>query len=380
MIIDSDLAGDPGGSTLRIASDFTGRAAIVVRGSGVRLAGFSIEGNRRTSDARAGLPPYDVPFARFTRGNGILVDGAADVRIDGIDLREIAGFAVLVSASREISIDRVHIRDSGSRDFAGRNNTTGGILLEAGTTDFLVARSDFRNVSGNGLWTHSIYTAPRNARGRFVENTFDTIGRDALQVGHAFEVRVERNSGKAIGYPPDAVDATPVAIDTAGNVERSLYSHNRFEQIQGKCIDLDGFHDGDVVGNRCRDVRGYGVVMNNTNPDMQSQNIRILANDLDGMLYGGIFVIGTGHTVAQNRLSHVNSGRCDNCIFQPDEPEMLRSGIYLGRRAERAAPAHANLIEENQISGYKMTGRCVSSAPGISGNIVRNNICRNDPQ
>ena len=78
------------------------------------------------------------------------------------------------------------------------------------------------------MWTHSLYTSPRNARGLFAGNIFDTIGRDALQVGHAFDVRVEGNSGRAIGLPADIVDATPVAIDTAGNVERSVYARNRF--------------------------------------------------------------------------------------------------------------------------------------------------------
>ena len=170
------------------------------------------------------------------------------------------------------------MHDSGSRDAAGRNNTTGGILLEEGTTDFRVTSCDFRNVRGNGVWTHSLYTSPRNARGLFADNSFDTIGRDALQVGHAFDVRVEGNTGARIGYPPDIVDATPVAIDTAGNVERSSFTRATvFDDINGKCIDLDGFHDGEVSRNVCCTlVRGYGIVMNNTNPDMQSRNIRVI--------------------------------------------------------------------------------------------------------
>jgi hypothetical protein len=379
MVVDTDLEGNPAGSILRMAADFQGRAAIVVRGNGVRLRDFDIEGNRPTREVRTGLPPYDVPFARFTTGNGILIDGATGVAIDRVHFREIAGFAVLAHAARRVAIANIRVRDSGSRDANGKNNTTGGVLLEHGTADFRVTDSEFRNIRGNGLWTHSLYTAPRNARGLFANNTFEMIGRDALQAGHAVDIRIERNSGRGIGFPRDIVDATPVAIDTAGNVERSAYVSNRFEVINGKCIDLDGFHDGEVSWNQCSSVFGYGLVMNNTNPDMQSRGIRIIGNSFFETKYGGIFVIGTGHRIAQNRLVNVNSEHCDDCIFLAGEPEMLRSGIYLGKRAERPDPAHGNVVEDNEITGYKMAERCVQSAPGITNNVIRNNVCRDLP-
>ena len=93
--------------------------------------------------------------------------------------------------------------------------------------------------------------------------------------------------------------AIPVAIDTAGNTDRSVYSNNRFTGINGKCIDLDGFHHGEVTGNVCVNQRNFGIVMNNTNPDMQSEGITIADNTIDGGLYGGIFVIGTGNKLPQ---------------------------------------------------------------------------------
>jgi hypothetical protein len=60
---------------------------------------------------------------------------------------------------------------------------------------------------------------------------------------------------------------------------------------------------------------------------------------------------------------------------------MLRSGIYLGRGAERPAPAQGNTIEDNEITGFKMDARCVEFAPGIppSWNTVRNNRCASTP-
>jgi len=383
----TEVRGAPAGTVLRLAPGFTGRAAIVVRGNGVRLAGFTIDGNRDALETRSGLPPWNVPFARFTRANGVLAEGITGLTIEGVRFRNIAGFAVLASRAREVAIDRVQVADSGSRNAAGRNNTTGGILLEEGTAGFQVTRCDLMRIRGNGVWTHSLYTSPRNTRGVIAQNRFAEIGRDAIQVGHAVDVRVEDNAGRRIGYPADTVDledrAYPVAIDTAGNVERCLYAHNRFEEIDGKCMDLDGFHDGEIRGNSCVN-RGtsyhfgnYGIVMNNSNPDMRSQNIRVIENLIDGPQFGGIFLIGTGHLVARNRLLHVNASHCDTCYYLADQPDMLRCGIYLGLGAERPDPARGNTIEDNEISGYKMKSRCIGMAPGIQAgwNRIRDNRC-----
>jgi len=384
----TDLGGDASGTVLRAAPGFVGRAVIVVRGGNVRLHDLTIDGDREAIEVPQELPPYDTPFARFTRGNGVLAEDLAGLKIENVRFRNIAGFAALASHAHDVSIDRVEVEDSGSRNFAGRNNTTGGILLEEGTTDFRVMRPILRNIRGNGIWTHSLYRSPRNARGIIALGAFENIGRDAIQVGHASAIRVEENSGTRIGFPADDVDvegrAIPVAIDTAGNVDGSSYVNNRFREINGKCIDLDGFHDGEVRGNQCAGSGNYAIVMNNTNWDMQSRNIRVVDNEISGALFGGIFVIGTGHLIARNRLLNLNTAHCNEeaarsgCYYAPGEPDMLQSGIYLGRGAERPAPAWGNRIEENEITGFKMDTRCIGRAPATQPdwNTVRNNRCR----
>jgi len=388
----TELRGAPSGTALHAAPDFAGRALIVVQGNNIVLRDFTVDGNRGALEARTGLPPSDTPFARFTHGNGILAIGVDRLTISGIRFREMAGFAILVSQSHSVAIDRVEVADSGSRNPGGRNNATGGILLEEGTSDFQVTRCGLRRIRGNGIWTHSLYTSPRNRQGVIFGNRFAEIGRDAIQVGHAIALRVEENSGERIGFPPEVVDienqAIPAALDTAGNVERSAYLANRFQETDGKCMDLDGFHDGEIRGNTCIN-RGpaaaypfgnYAIVMNNSNPDMRSENIRLLENLVDGANLGGIFVIGTGHRIAHNRLLHLNAAHCDTCIYLAAEPDMLRSGIYLGRGAEHPAPARGNVIEDNQITGYKMSTRCIALAPGIgpSWNTIRANQCEDD--
>jgi hypothetical protein len=186
----------------------------------------------------------------------------------------------------------------------------------------------------------------------------------------------------------EAVDkenrAIPVAIDTAGNVERTVYSGNRYEEIDGKCIDLDGFHDGVVSGNSCYNAGlppdypfgNYGIVMNNSNPDMQSRNIQVVDNVIDGPLYGGIFVIGQGHRVAGNQLLHLNTAHC-GCVYDASQPDILAAGIYLGKGAERPAPSARVVVEDNFVSGYRMKTHCVETAPSIpdAANTVRNNRC-----
>lgn len=395
-----DLDIDGRATTLRFAPDFAGRAALVISGGrNIHIAGLTIDGSRdQIHHAVQDLPPSNTPFARFTRDNGILAEKTSGLRIENVQFRNVAGFPILVSAAEKVRISGVNITDSGSRNARKRNNATGGILLEEGTHDFEVTGCDLRNVMGNGIWTHSLYTSPRSADGHIVSNRIAIVGRDAIQVGHATRVTVEKNTGARIGYPLDAVDieaeATPVTIDTAGNTDVTQYRDNSFEEVNGKCIDLDGFHDGEVRGNSC--INGlprvaypqghYAIVMNNSNPDMQSRNILIWGNRVEGFLYGGLLVIGSGHRVSHNHFVHLNMAHCNEeaarygCLYFPNEPDFLRSGIYLRGKAHRAAITRDNTIEDNEISGYGIASRCVVTGPGVdaSQNRIGHNDCEDD--
>jgi hypothetical protein len=394
---DLDLRG--AGTTIKAAATFRGRALIVIpAGKNIGVHGLSIDGNRDAIARPLGLPPSEAMFSRFTPNSGILAEGVTNLEIADVKATGIAGFTILVNAGHTVRIHNIQITDSGSLNLRKRNNTTGGILLEEGTTDFEVLDCRIANVRGNGIWTHSLYTSARNARGRIAGNEFAMIARDAIQVGHATEVRVENNRGRMIGYPAEEVDlegqAFPVAVDTAGNVDQSAYRNNQFEEIDGKCFDLDGFHDGEVSNNTClneEEVKSYpygnfGIIMNNSNPDMQSRNIRITGNTINGGLFGGIFIIGSGHTVTGNHLLHLNLAHCNepgpiNCASAAaSQPDLLRSGIYLGAGAERPDIAKGNTIENNEIGGYGMSRHCIGVALGVSltANTVAKNECSDD--
>lgn len=391
---DVEVTGYGARTVLRASDSFRGAAIFHVRNAArIRFANLEIDGNRQTLEIRAGLPPYDVPFSKFTSNNGILAENIAGLSISSIKFENIAGFSVLASRSKDVQIDGLRIENSGSRNAGGRNNSTGGILLEEGASDFVVSNCELENVRGNGIWTHSLYTSPRNANGVITGNHFHFIGRDAIQVGHATNINVTGNSGASIGFPVSDVDmearAIPVAIDTAGNTDHCSYTRNRFEEINGKCIDLDGFHDGEVRANTCinRETAehypygNYGIVMNNSNPGMQSQRIDIIGNEIDGSLFGGIFVIGSHNRILKNRLRRLNLAHCNEeaakfgCYYAAGQPDMLRTGIYLGSGAERPAPASDNLVEDNSISGFKMRQRCIAAAPHVF--LSKNRLARN---
>jgi hypothetical protein len=393
---DLTIVGDH--TTLRAVSNFHGRAILSCHNCRqISFRNFAIDGNRLALEKPTPMPPSDKSFASFFSDNGILIEDTDGVSIERVDFANVTNFAALISRSKNIVIEHVSVRDSGSRNAKGRNNTTGGILLEEGTEHFSVGDSTFSNIRGNGVWTHSRYMAPRNRNGKILRNQFSEIGRDAIQVGHAAGIEVAGNQGTRIGFPVDLVDVenggTPVGIDTAGNVEQSTYERNRFEEIDGKCIDLDGFHDGAVRGNICINRRPpedypfghFGIVFNNASIEMRSQNIVVEDNELDGMKFGGIFLIGTGHKILRNRMHHINTAQCNEnrerfgCSVL-GETEVLETGIYLGSHAEHPDPARGNLIDGNTISGWKMKTRCIQGAPGVklSDNLVRNNTCTNE--
>lgn len=396
MAAGSELRGSPQGTMLHMATDFRGSAAILVEGNRVWLHDFSIDGNRAALEVRQDLPPYDRAFAGFTANNGIVADSRDALEIENIKFRKIAGFAILASRSTHVNIRGVTVEDSGSRNSAGGNNATGGVLLEEGSADFAVNACGFRNILGNALWTHSLYTSPRNRRGIFARNRFETIGRDAIQVGHAKNVTVVDNIAVDIGFPLDATDlnnrAIPVGIDTAGDVENASYRGNRIAEINGKCMDLDGMHDSEIRGNVCVNhepaaaypLGNYAIVMNNTNPEMRTRNIRIVENRIERPVFGAIFAIGEGNLIARNWLLDLNIAHCNQniaqyqCNYAAADPQILAAGIYLGRGAERPAPARGNVVENNIITGWGMKTGCVVSAPDIpkGWNTVRDNDCR----
>jgi len=173
-------------TTLRASRDFRGRAVLSCRGCrNIEFHDLAIDGNRAALERPLPLTPGDKPFATFYPNNGILLENTRGVAIDHVKIANVANYAILISHSSDIFISYVTVENSGSHNEKGRNNASGGVLIEEGSGNFTVAGCAFRNILGNGVWTHSFYGSPRNSQGKILNNTFEAIGRDAIQVGHA---------------------------------------------------------------------------------------------------------------------------------------------------------------------------------------------------
>jgi hypothetical protein len=390
------IHGHPTGSTLVLDPGFRGSAAIVVNGaSNVTFSEFAIRGNRTDLKSDWYLPEHYEPFADYYTANGIVVRKTDRVVVRGVRFTAIRSFPIIVNASSHVLVESVVINDCGTLNRAGRNNTTGGILMEEGVTGFQIRRANISRVTGNAIWTHSYSESPRSTDGVILGNTITTVGRDAIQVGHAAGVRVEYNTGSELGFPAEFVDVehhgAAVALDTAGNVDHSFYVNNRFTDVNGQCIDLDGFHDGEVTGNTCLNKKPiesypalhYGIVFGNNNPAATSSNIVVTGNTLEGFAYGGAFLVGARNRVENNRFTGLNLAHCGvtpvpaRCAYALDQPDMLRSGVYLGNNGGRPVATTGNIVRGNTFSGFGIGEHCVTAAPGVSvdRNTVSGNTC-----
>ncbi len=391
------IRGHAGGSLIQFGEHFSGKAAILARdASNLRFSGFAIDGNRGSPrPTPVYLPPSDVTFADFYQNNGIVALNTTGLVIEELDLSRISGFPILVSASRDVLIDSVRVSDSGSLNSIGRNNTSGGILIEEGVQRFTVRRCVLERVAGNAIWTHSNYHSPRNSDGVISANRITGVARDAIQVGHATRVSVRRNRGARIGFPIEHVDregqGNPVAVDSAGDVDLSEYSDNHFRDVNGHCIDLDGFHHGQVLRNSCINLgpdsdyplSTFGAIFNNTNIDMTSAGVVMAENVFHGFAYGGIYAMGLGHRIINNYLLDINRARCtgdpsrNRCQYAPEEPGALRSGVFLTRSGARPAETRGNLVQDNVVVGYGMDRWCAEVGPGVDAeaNVFKENKC-----
>ncbi len=392
---DLEIVGEPT-TVIRAGREFQGRALIsIADAKNIKIRGVQFDGNRGELDRRIDPPPGGTAFAQHFTSNGVLIANSSNIHISDLHFHDMLAFAIIGTSVKRIKIEKVRVVESGSRNASGKNNTSGGILLEEGTDDFEVIDCELRKISGNGIWTHSYPGSPRNYRGLIARNSIETVSRFAIQVGHANKVRVEDNRGKYIGYPASEVERkgteSPAAIAISGKVDEGTLTRNRFEDVNGRCFDLDGFHDGEVSKNVCIN-RGkaedyehgnFALMLNNSYPEMESQLVTIRDNVFDGTKLTGMFIIGKSHEITGNKLLNINKAGCNEggekfrCPQVIGEPNFFQSGIFLAARADRAAPSEDVLIEGNEIRGHKMATRCIMTSTIVVAGKQRigTNIC-----
>ncbi len=361
------------------------------------LTGFTIEGDADMRARPAEAPPADTELRQYFSGNAIVIEGGQGVVVKNMKIKDLSGFAVLTSFDKNTTVEGNEITDSGTRNGKGYNTGAGGVAFTEGSDGFVVRDNTFKRIFGNGVWIHSLARTDRSQNGLIEANRFENISHDVVLISRGYKITVRKNFAKMIGIPADSVNADlrlPAAIGTEGKVDSSVIVDNQFEEVNGRCFDLDGFHDSEVARNSCRNRGqatdypngGFGLMLDNTSTEIHSQQVSIHDNVIEGMRQGGIYVIGSGHRIVNNKLLRLNLLGCSAatrdlpCLPNADEPLIARSGIYLGLRGARPDPSDSVLVEQNEITGSGMgSGNCVTYAPQVqaASNTVRANDCRN---
>jgi hypothetical protein len=262
-------------TTLKASADFRGRALLAIaNGKNIRIHDLSLDGNRDAVGRMFSLPPFGTQFSRFVPANGIVVENAVNLEISAVKAAHFAGFAILINSSKAVKLHDIDVTASGGFNAQRRNNGTGGIVLEEGTTEFEVSRCAFGTIRGDGL------TIRASDHGRVYENQFRSLAREAIHADHTNAVTIENNDIEQIGFPLEEVDA-PGAL----------------------CMRLDHFDGGTVQENTCTEALLGGISIN-------GMANKLIGNHLMGLNaarrdVAGIF-LGTGskdNTLDGNEIS-----------------------------------------------------------------------------
>jgi len=99
-----------------------------------------------------------------------------------------------------------------------------------------------------------------------------------------------------------------------------------------------------------------------------------------------LFLMGSGNKITGNQFLRLKLARCNEsakqfgCVYKPEEPEMLQSGIYLSRGVARTEETRGNVIRDNRISGHQMKSCCLKFGPVVAAaaNTIASNTCADD--
>ncbi len=439
------LEGDGEATVLeRAVTVENGEGLLNVRASAVTLRRLRIDGavkepellpylDNERGPSVLGAPIHGDPMhADLVRNTSVTIHrGARAVTIEDVSIEHTGGYAILVDARygpiRDVTFRRLHLRDNRPHLFGRKGDVrygswTGGIHYQNDGRDldfarhalrgFTVEDSLFERISGHAIWGHGYGFDTLNEDITVRRNRFRDIGMDGVLVANTVKAKVEENEFHRIGYVaerkssrprpawypglrPDGADNIPaVAIDTSGLVRHSTYRNNSMVNVNGHCIDLDGFTQGVVSGNTMRvsgreDAWTYvndrvaefgghrqgnftkGINLSNTAAAALTEEVRIEGNTLINM---GGFAIALNDSqrcvVTNNHIRHYGG------IYGP---------IILTNSLKE--PRERHVSRENSITGnyihFYLEAWCVTEADDLGGgplpvegpNYVHGNTC-----
>jgi hypothetical protein len=412
-----------------------GEGLLHVQASGITLRSFLMDGqvgipqglpyrDPAGGPSVLGAPIHGDPMhAALLHNSSITIKAAVpnanvtDITIEDITIQRSGGYAILMDARyggiRYVTLRRLHLRDNQPHVFGKPadlryGSWTGGIHYQNDGRDLDFARhalvaltiedSLFERISGHAIWGHGYGFDTLNEEITIRRNRFVDIGMDAVLVANARRAVVEDNHFHRIGYvasPPgtaprpawypgtrdDGADNVPaVGIDTSGLVTDSVYQRNTMWNVNGHCIDLDGFTRGKVLANTMRvsgreDAWNYvndrvpefgghrlgnftkGINLSNTSAHEPTERVEIAGNRMVNL---GGFAIALNDSqrclVQDNHIRHYG---------QIYAPIILSNSLRSPRERHES---RENVIRDNYIHFY-LEAACITEADDLGGGL-----------
>jgi ubiquinone/menaquinone biosynthesis C-methylase UbiE len=303
---DLDIRG--AGTTLKAADTFRGRALLVLTGGkNIRIHDLSLDGNRDAVGRMVNLPPPGTMYSRVLPGNGIVAESVTGLEIFALKSHHIATFAVLVNAGHNVKLHDIEVSDSGGFNAQRRNNATGGLALEEGTSDFEIRHCRFGGMRGTGITLRSV------VRGHVVDNEFAMMAHDGIRVAESKTVTIESNSIRQIGFPAEEVDA------------------------RAACIVFDRVTASEIRGNTCAETLLGAITLNGTGNKVIGNHLTAL--NIAHRDTSGIYLEpGTVNaTIEANEIS--GSGMGNHCVGAAPDVQLASSRIVKNDCSDEASVA-----------------------------------------
>lgn len=364
----------------------------------VTFADFDFDGGVTTpTQLNYSVTGYDPMYSGLLSNTSFWLHGdCSDISFDNVAIRHTGGYAALLDARTgnitDVTFERCLFENNRPHTFGlttgdlNYGSWTGGIHYQSdgylyAVENLKVSRNRFSRNTGNCVWGH-LYSLTRLHRNIAVDdNVLTDCGLDGILMGGVMGGSASGNQFRRVGYITLTDSDTPVpkylanryavGLDTAGLVKGVNYDNNTFVSINGGCLDLDGFAQGNVTNNNCKmpavgedeytqdsiSISGpggtganwtYGAQVSNTNNDsIAGTNVTVEGNTFNNMGGGAVRMYASRNGVVRN-----------NSIYHPAganvAPIVLGniSGVADGFGVLRAGPnqrAYNNVVTKNTI-------------------------------
>lgn len=346
-------------------------------------------------------------------------NGVSDINFSYIKIRQSGGYAILLDCMdadlNRITIDHCVFEDNvaitysgtvGPDTYLGCGSWTGGIFYKGGggndylgnphgdfhINDLTVTNCSFRNITGNCIWGHAYATSNLHTNVTKNNNTFRDLGRDGILFGAVSGGSCVGNTFHRVGYvggvPAYFPGQNAVAIDMSGYVRGVKIIGNTMISVNGGCIDLDGFSEGEVVGNTMLvpeatdylytedQVADYGYVA--TVPPLALKNLTYgIQSNSTFDAEGGKRVLVSGNTIKNMGKGSVIMFNAEEWLVTGNNIRQLASATYPpiilatnGASAPYFPPRYCrnNVVTRNRIDYDAAGGNyCIAEIDDLTG-------------